>query len=110
MRCFDSTIVADNAEGWQGTIVDSVGGIESAIWAPDSRQVLTYASNLLRVTIWSLSKQAMQAYITQPKFLPPKGITFTENKKFAAILERKDAKDLIGIYYAGNEWKLVNQI
>ena len=45
-----------------------------------------------------------------PKYLGPKGISFTENKKFAAILERKDAKDIIGVYYAGNEWKMVNQV
>mgnify|MGYP006109668387 CR=1 FL=1 len=42
--------------------------------------------------------------------LPPKGIGFTENKKFAALAERKDAKDIIGIYYAGNEWKMMNTI
>ena len=41
--------------------------------------------------------------------LPPKGLGFTENKKFAALAERKDAKDIIGIYYAGNEWKMMNQ-
>jgi len=42
--------------------------------------------------------------------LPPKGIDFTENKKFVALAERKDAKDIVGIYYAGNDWKMVNQI
>lgn len=42
--------------------------------------------------------------------LPPKGLGFTENKKFAALAERKDAKDIIGIYYAGNEWKMMNTI
>ena len=42
--------------------------------------------------------------------LPPKGLAFTGNKKFAAIAERKDAKDVIGIYYAGNDWKMVSQI
>lgn len=35
---------------------------------------------------------------------------FTKNKKFAAIVERRDAKDYIGVYYAGNEWSMVNQI
>ena len=52
----------------------------------------------------------MQAYISQPKHLPPKGISFTENKKFAALLERREARDIIGIYYAGAEWKMVNRI
>jgi hypothetical protein len=26
------------------------------------------------------------------------------------LLERKESKDIIGIYYAGNEWKIINQI
>ena len=30
--------------------------------------------------------------------------------KFAAVLERKDGKDLVGVYYAGNDWKMVNQL
>lgn len=42
--------------------------------------------------------------------LPPKGISFSTNKKFAALAERKDAKDIVGIYYAGNNWQLVNQL
>ena len=37
MRCFDNTVVADQAENWQGSICDQVGGIEAAIWSPDSR-------------------------------------------------------------------------
>ena len=52
----------------------------------------------------------MQAYISSPKHLPPKGISFTENKKFCALLERREARDIIGVYYAGNEWKMVNKI
>jgi hypothetical protein len=50
----------------------------------------------------------LQGFISNPKMLPPKGLVFTENKKFAALAERKDAKDIIGIYYAGNEWKMIN--
>lgn len=42
--------------------------------------------------------------------LPPKGLAFTENKKFAALAERKDAKDIVGIYYAGNDWRMMNTI
>lgn len=90
--------------------MDKVGGIEGACWAPDSRQIMTYASNNLRVSIWSLITQKLQGYISNPKMLPPKGLGFTENKKFAALAERKDAKDVIGIYYAGNEWKMMNTI
>ena len=42
--------------------------------------------------------------------MPPKGIGFTENKKFAAVAERKEGRDVVGIYYAGNDWKMVNSL
>ena len=90
--------------------MDKIGGIEGVHWAPDSRQILTYASNLLRVSIWSLVNSRLAGYISNPKMLPPKGLTFTENNKFAALAERKDAKDVVGIYYAGNDWKMVTSI
>jgi hypothetical protein len=44
----------------------------------------------------------LEAYISNPKFYPPLGIVFSDNKKFAALAERKEGKDLIGIYYSGN--------
>ena len=70
---------------------------------------MTFAHNNLRVSIWSLVQSKLTGYILSPKFLPPRGLVFSENKKFAALAERKDAKDQIGIYYAGNDWKMVNQ-
>jgi WD40 repeat protein len=71
---------------------------------------MTWATSNLRVSIWSLINQGLGAFISNPKMLPPKGIDFSENKKFCAIAERKDAKDIVGIYYAGNDWKMVNQL
>jgi hypothetical protein len=62
----------------------------------------------LRTTVWSLVEQAAVAYIRNPKLIPPKGISFTNNKKFMALAERRDLKDWVSIYYAGNDWKLVN--
>ena len=62
----------------------------------------------MRISVWSLITQGLQGYISNPKMNPPKGISFTQNKKFAALIERKDSKDIIGIYYAGNEWQMIN--
>lgn len=42
--------------------------------------------------------------------LPPKGFAYSANKKFVALAERKDARDVIGIYFSGNEWKMINLI
>lgn len=46
--------------------------------------------------------------IRNPKLIPPKGVSFTKNKKFMALAERRENKDWVSIYYANNEWKLVN--
>lgn len=108
LRCFNSDVVDQQQEGWCGTIVDQLGEIEAAIWSADSRQILTWSQSNIRVSVWSLLTQKLSAYISNPKMLPPSGIDFTENKKFAALCERKDCKDVIGIYYAGNDWKIVN--
>ena len=42
--------------------------------------------------------------------LPPKGIKFTKCKKFAALAEKEGGRDRVGIYYATDEWKLLNQL
>lgn len=55
-----------------------------------------------------MNEQTPTAYLNSPKLLPPRGVDFSSNGKFMCILERKDAKDWIAIYYAGNDWKLVN--
>ena len=44
----------DHSLGWTGKIEESLAGIVHALWAPDSRQILTFSDNNLRLTIWSL--------------------------------------------------------
>ena len=77
-------------------------------WAPDSRQILTYSTNNLRISIWSLISQELISYIANYKLLPPKGIIFTNNMKFVALAEKKEGRDRIGLYYAGSQWKMIN--
>jgi len=40
--------------------------------------------------------------------LPPKGMDYSSNKKFMALAERSNCKDCVSIYYADNDWKMVN--
>ena len=35
-------------------------------------------------------------------------MSFAENGKFMALIEKKEHKDWITIYYAGNDWKTLN--
>lgn len=53
-------------------------------------------------------EQKAVAIIRGPKLVPPCGISFTKNKKFMALAERREGKDWISIYYTGNDWKLIN--
>jgi len=59
LRCFDINIIENQDDGWTATIVDNIGGIEAACWATDSRQIITFASNNIRLSIWSLVKSTL---------------------------------------------------
>jgi hypothetical protein len=78
------------------------------MWAPDSRQCITFSDLQLRATVWSLVEQKAIAYLRNPKLIPPRGVSVTKNKKFMVIAERREAKDWAAIYFTGNDWKLVN--
>ena len=78
------------------------------MWAPESRQIVTFSDLQLRATVWSLVEGKATAYIRNPKLVPPKGISITKNKKFIAIIERREAKDWVSIYHTMGEWKMVN--
>ncbi len=78
------------------------------MWAPDSRQIVTFTDLQLRATVWSLVEQKPIAHLRGPKYIPPRGISITKNRKFLALLERRDSKDWVSIYFAGADWKLVN--
>ena len=63
----------------------------------------------LRATVWSLKSMEPTAYIDSPKLLPPKGLDFSSNGKFMCILKKSvDAKNIIEIYFAGHDWKIMN--
>ena len=96
------------ASSWQGKIDEGMVGLAAAIWAPCSRQVLVYSEMMLRVTAWSFVEQAPLAIFRNPKVLAPKGISFTQNKSFVALLERRDQKDAISIYFTNANWKMIN--
>ena len=62
------------------------------------------------VSIYSLVQQRITAQISFPKMLPPKGLCFSDNKKFCAIAEKREGKEKVGIYYATNEWQMLASI
>ncbi|KAL4433385.1 hypothetical protein ABPG74_017489 [Tetrahymena malaccensis] len=113
-----------NDEQWICKIVDQACGLLHAVWAPDSRSIITFSDfqvfiilkalqitekyqNIfqMKATIYSLADK-QQYLIKNPKY-PDRGLSFSSDGKFMALAERRDIKDYIGIYYT-KDWKLVN--
>ena len=92
-------------EDWVCKVEDNVTGIVNARWTPDSRHIITFSDFQMKASIYSLVDKSIY-YIKYPKFAD-KGLCFSNDGKFMAIAERRDAKDYIGVYYCGN-WKLLN--
>jgi len=92
-------------EDWLCKIEDNLAGVVFARWTPDSRHIITFSDFQLKASIYSLVDKNIY-YIKNPKF-PDKGLTFSNDGKFMALAERREAKDYVGIYFCGN-WKLLN--
>ena len=85
---------------WICRLDDGLIGISSAIFSPDSRNVITVSENNIKMTIWSLSNKTT-SYIPFPKF-SKKGIAFTSNGNFMALAMKSTTQDEIAVYYLGN--------
>lgn len=89
---------------WVCRIDEGPVGLSFARWAPDSRHLLTSSDYSLRLTIWSLVDRS-SAFIRCPKF-PAKACEFSHDGRFLAVVERREFKDIIGVY-AVDTWELV---
>lgn len=90
---------------WLCRIDEGAAGLSFCRWSPDSRRVITICDFNLRLTIWSLVDKST-CFINSPKH-NDKGLCFTSNNYFMALLERKEGKDYIGLYYI-SDWSLVS--
>ena len=91
---------------WICRLDDGLIGISSAIFSPDSRNVLTVSDNNIKMTIWSLTTKTT-SYISFPKF-SKKGISFTSNGNFMALALKESTQDEVGIYFLGN-WSSIGK-
>lgn len=109
LRSLTEEAIENNLEGWTGTIQEDL--LATACWSSDSRAVLVFSEMQLCATVWSLSEQQPVARFESPKLLPPKGLDFSSNGMFMAMLQKIGAemKTVVSIFYAGNDWKLTNQ-
>ena len=90
------------------TIDDGIQGMTNSLFSPDSLYVLTINENVTKLSIRSLQNKSL-FYINLPKF-SKKGISFSSQSKgnFMALAERKEAKDIIGIYYT-TKWACIRR-
>ncbi|THG17046.1 hypothetical protein TEA_013190 [Camellia sinensis var. sinensis] len=80
---------------WTCKIDEGPAGIAYARWSPDSRHILTTSDFQLRLTVWSLVNTAC-IHVQWPKHAS-KGVSFTQDGKFAAICTRRDCKDYVNL-------------
>eukprot|EP01083_Nonionella_stella_P148816 471752_1 len=95
--CVQVWAVSDGEKKWSATVDEGAAGLEFARWTPDGRHIMTSTEFQLRLTIWSLVDRSV-SYIKFPKFTE-KAIDFSADGKFLAVAERKEFKDLVGIYF-----------
>ena len=95
-RCEIRNIQKDN---YLCTIDEGIQGISNSLFSPNSLYVLTINGNITKLAIRSLENKSSLS-IDLPKF-SKRGISFSSkgNGNFMALAERKDIKDIIGIYY-----------
>ena len=88
-----------NNDNFICTIDEGIQGMSNALFSPTSTHVLSFNQNISKLTIRSLLDKNT-FYISLPKF-SKKGIAFSSQGKgnFMALVERKDTKDIIGVYY-----------
>ena len=108
LRALTSDVIESQLEGWTATITDEL--LAGAIWSADSRAVLCFSEMQLYANVWSLTEQALVARFESPKLLPPKGLDFSEDSKFMALLQKTgpESRTMVSLYYGGANWELTN--
>ena len=91
---------------WFCSIDEGIQGMKYSLFSPDSLHVLSICEYNIKLSIRSLVDKSL-LYINYPKF-SRKGLSFSTKGNFMALAERKEAKDIIGIYYV-NKWSCIKK-
>ena len=92
---------------WYCSIDEGIQGMKYSLFSPDSLHILSICDHNIKLSIRSLVDKSL-LYINFPKF-SKKGLSFSSKGNFMALAERKNAKDLIGIYYINNKWSCIKK-
>ena len=102
-RCEIRTI---ENQKWFCTIDEGIQGMKNSLFSPDSLHVLSICDYNIKLSIRSLIDKSL-LYINFPKF-SKKGLSFSTKGNFMALAERREGKDVIGIYYV-NKWSCIKK-
>ena len=91
---------------WICRVDEGMEGITYGRFTPNSQNVLIYCQNHTKLFVRSLNNKSKKI-IYLPKY-DKKGIDFSNLKNFMVICTKKNAKDMIEIYYT-QTWDLVNK-
>ena len=92
---------------WICRIDEGLAGMNYARFTPDSRHIISICHYNVKLTIWSLLDKSTYV-ISMPKY-STKGLSFTSNGNFMALVIVKYYKYIIGIYFLQNKWNLLNK-
>jgi WD40 repeat protein len=82
---------------WYCSIDEGIQGMKYSLFSPDSFHILSICEYNIKLSIRSLLDKSL-FFIKFPKFAK-KGLSFSSKGNFMALAERRDAKDIIGVYY-----------
>ena len=95
--------IIDNQK-WYCTIDEGIQGMKYALFSPDSLHILSICEHNIKLSIRSLVDKSL-LYIIYPKF-SKKGLSFSTKGNFMTLAERRDSKDIIGVYYV-KKWSCI---
>lgn len=93
-------------KNWFCTIDDSIQGMRYARFSPDGLHILSICNFNIKMIIRSLVDKST-LFIQMPKFIR-KGLSFSKNGNFMSLAEKRNGKDLVGVYYT-KKWICVNK-
>ncbi|KAG2443903.1 hypothetical protein HXX76_002243 [Chlamydomonas incerta] len=86
----------ENSE-WTCKIDEGPAGVQCVRWSPDGAAVLVVAEFGLRVTVWDLVDKRC-TYLRGPKHGDGRGLAFSADGRWLALLERAEMKDWVTVY------------
>lgn len=94
---------------WSCRIDEGLAGVSYARWDNSSRRVLVASNFQLYLSIWTLEENATATQIRYPKY-PNRGLAFSRDGAWLAVLRRFDCQDRLSVYDANNDMAQLSDV